>query len=154
MCCSCKMRNIWVIFTSPTWNSIAMFLGVGGLEKGLINATEWNVHHAVFAAVQVKRKGATVFEKHKMCWLVSGSISICQHTFTPSVPSINCYYPLISTVSQKHSHRFFKSLFKLFGFQNLSFTKTIGLIFISQNFRHTYRHETYMKTDTWSSLCL
>lgn len=35
-----------------------MFLGVGGPEKGLVIDTESNVHCAVIAAVQVRRKAA------------------------------------------------------------------------------------------------
>lgn len=42
----------------PHENTIAMFLGGGGLEKGLVSDTEWNVPCTVIAAVQVRRKAA------------------------------------------------------------------------------------------------
>lgn len=41
-CCCRETWNIWVQFTSPTWNTI-MFLRLGGLEKRLAIDAEWNV---------------------------------------------------------------------------------------------------------------
>lgn len=54
--CFCSETwNIWVQFTSPTWNTI-MFLRLGGLEKKTCCWRWVKCNCAVIAAVQVRRK--------------------------------------------------------------------------------------------------
>lgn len=103
-CCYSKIWNIWVIFTSPTWNTINMFSGLGGLEKGLVIDAEWNV---IALLLQLSKWGGKQsFQEHKMFPIrhFADSLSICQHTFTPSIHSVMYYYTLIPPAPQTQTH--------------------------------------------------
>lgn len=68
-CCCSETWNIWVQFTSPTWNTI-MFLRLGGLEKKTCCWRWVKCNCAVIAAVQVRRKA-----------VISGTEDVSKKTF-------------------------------------------------------------------------
>lgn len=85
-CCCSETWNIWVQFTSPTWNTI-MFLRLGGLEKKTCCWRWVKCNCAVIAAVQEEKSSHFRNRRRFQEDVFADSFSFHQRTFTPSINS-------------------------------------------------------------------